>query len=139
MRIIRRVSMGHQFAYLAGVTLLVVLAGAVGAWFFDRGEPNATIHSIGDALWWSSAMVTTITNEKFVVSPEARILAILMRVYAVTAFGLITATFATYLIGQRVNPAERQDVDTHSLNQQIERLHEDIIRLRQELATIREG
>jgi len=78
---------------------LVTLGGAIGALFFDQGIENAPIQSFGDALWWSAAMVTTINNEKYAVSTEARVIAILMRVFAVSVFGYSTASIASYLIG----------------------------------------
>lgn len=99
IRVLRAVTRGRQFAFVAFLTILVVLAGAVGALYFDRGVEGAPIQSFGDALWWSAAMVTTINNEKYVVSGEARMIAILIRIFAVSIFGYITASIATYLIG----------------------------------------
>lgn len=103
MRVLRQVTRGRQFAYVGGLTVLVVVAGAAGVRYFDRGVVGAPIHTFGDALWWSAAMVTTINNELYAVSPEARVIAILQRIYAVSAFGFITASIASYLIGSAVD------------------------------------
>jgi voltage-gated potassium channel len=128
IRVLRKVARGRQFAYVGGLTVLVTFAGAVGALYFDRETPNAPIRTFGDALWWSAAMVTTINNEKYVVSTEARVIAILMRVFAVSVFGFITASIASYLIGTTESTAE----DDVALRAEIEAL-------RRELALVRDA
>jgi len=99
IRVLRAVTRGRQFAFVGILTIVVMLAGAVGAFYFDRDVEGAPIQSFGDALWWSAAVVTTINNEKYVVTAEARIIAILIRIFAVSVFGYVTASIATYLIG----------------------------------------
>lgn len=125
IRVLRQVTRGRQFAYVGGLTMLVTLAGAIGALYFDRDTGNAPIQTFGDALWWSAAMVTTINNEKYVVSTEARIIAILMRVFAVSVFGFITASIASYLIGgaeSGTTPAQ----DDAALRTEIEALRREL-------------
>jgi voltage-gated potassium channel len=132
MRVLRQVAGGHQIAYLSALTLLVALMGATGVWYFDRGQQDSSIRSFGDALWWAAAMVTTINNEKYAVSPEARVIAILLRVYAVSVFGFITATIATYLIGRR--GVEAADERSDDLRRQLDDLRRELVLLRQTLA-----
>lgn len=135
IRVLRQVTRGRQFAYIGGMTVLVTLAGAAGARSFDQGIANAPIQTFGDALWWSAAMVTTINNEKYVVSTEARVIAILLRVFAVSVFGFITASIASYLIGSansRPEPAER-GADANGISRA------EIDDLRHELALVREA
>ena len=129
MRVLRRVTRGRQFAYVGALTVLVVLGGAVAVRFFDRGIENAPIRSFPDALWWSAAMVTTINNEKYVVSGEARVIAILMRVFAVSVFGFITASIASYLIGTSETTGRNTGEDDD--------LREEIAALRREMAQAR--
>ncbi|HEV2067510.1 MAG TPA: ion transporter [Thermomicrobiales bacterium] len=131
IRVLRKITRGRQFAYVGGLTVLVMLAGAVGVLYFDRDIADAPIQTFGDALWWSAAMVTTINNEKYVVSTEARIIAILIRVFAVSVFGFITASIATYLIGSTEATGAKTEEDAA--------LREEIATLRRELALVREG
>jgi voltage-gated potassium channel len=79
--------------------------------------------------------VTTINNEKFAVSPEARILAILLRVFAISVFGFITARFASYLIGQ--DTEEKTDAGTAASAGEIAALRHEIALLRHELVASR--
>lgn len=131
MRVLRRVIGGHQIAYLASLTLFMVSASTAGIWYFERDTAGATIRSFGDALWWAAAMVTTINNEKYAVSPEGRVLAVLLRIYAVSVFGFITATIARYLIGKDAFAgADRSPAPEH--------LTAQLAALEQEIATLRE-
>jgi len=131
IRVLRTITRGRQFAYVGALTVLVTIASAVGVLYFDRDIADAPIQTFGDALWWSAAMVTTINNEKYVVSTEARIIAILIRVFAVSVFGFITASIASYLIG--TTEAAGVKVEEEAA------LREEIAALRQELTLVREG
>ena len=130
MRIIRDVTRGRQFAFVAMLTLVVILAGAAGSFFFDRGYPHSPIKTLGDALWWSATLVTTVSSELYVVSPEARVIALLQRVFALSIFGYITASIASYLIGS----GSKDAVGLHS-NRALEN---ELRSVREELEEIRE-
>ncbi len=132
MRVLRRVTRGAQFAYVGMLTVVVALAAAVGAMFFEDGYASSPIQRFGDAIWWSAAMVTTINNEKYVVSPEARTLAILLRIFAVSIFGYITASIATYLIGASP-PSDAQQDENSALRSEIAALREEVAALRRSL------
>lgn len=132
MRVLRMVTRGRQFAYVGILTIVVALAGAVGALSFDQGIAEAPIQTFGDAIWWSSALVTTMNSEQYVVSAEARAIGILMRIYALSVFGFITASIASYLIGAADTEAKSNDVA--SLRDEIAALRREIALARQELA-----
>lgn len=143
MRVLQTVTRGRQFAYVAALTILVALAGAAGSLFFERGYPDAPIQSFEDALWWSSAMVTTINNEKYVVSPEARVMAILIRVFAVSVFGFVTASIASYFIGRSAGERATEHADAapsgDRVAAEIAAMRQENERLRWEVAALREA
>ena len=130
MRALRAMLRGRQFGYLVALTLLVVALGAAGIRALERGQPGATIHTLGDALWWAACLVTTINSEKYAVSPEGRVLAVLLRVYAAAIFGLLTANIASYLVGRR--QAEQAD-EPEGGKQATGALLEEVRQLRAEL------
>ena len=130
MRVLRRITRGRQFAFVAGLTLVVVLAGAVGVRYFDRDYANSPVRSFGDALWWSSTLVTTVNSELYVVSTEARVIALLQRLYALSIFGYITASIASYLIGA--------DASAQGESEKEAALQDEVRALRRELAAVRE-
>ncbi len=137
MRVLQRVTAGRTLAYVGALTVLVTLLGAVGGLSFDRNAEGATIRTFGDALWWSSAMITTINNEKYAVTPEARIIAILMRVFAVSVFGFITASIASYLIGRQAAEHAPAKGNDPALEEHLTAIRSEQAALRQEIATLR--
>jgi voltage-gated potassium channel len=137
MRVLQRVARGRQFAYLAGLTVLVTLLSAVGVLFFDRGVEGATIRTFGDALWWAAAMVTTINNEAYAVSPEARLVALLLRVFAVSVFGLVTAAVASYFVGQQAEERAGAATGDTAVGEDLAELRREHELLRHELAGLR--
>jgi len=133
MRVLRKISNGHQIAYILGLTTFVCLAGAAGVWYFDGSVEESPIESFGDALWWSAALVTTINNEKYAVSGEARVIAILLRIFAISVFGYITATIASYLLGQ--SGGETSADDGKPVRDELIALRLEVSALRRELQT----
>ncbi len=131
IRVLRQVTHGRQFAYVGLLVVMVTLAGAVGVLFFDRNVEGAPIQTFGDALWWSAAIVTTINNEKYAVSPEARVLAIMIRVFAVSVFGFVTASIASYLIGA----SKEADGNDDALRKEVAALRAEIAALRADRRT----
>ena len=84
-------------------------------------------------------MVTTINNEKYAVTAEGRVIAILLRVFAVSVFGFITASIASYLIGKQA--AEQVPVEENGLGteEHLAALRTEQAALRQEVAALREA
>ncbi|MDP9372932.1 MAG: ion transporter [Chloroflexota bacterium] len=131
MKALRQMLRGRQFGYLVAITLLAVAVGTVGIYFFERDQPEANIRTLGDALWWASCMVTTINNERFAVSAEGRVLAVLLRVYAAAIFGLVTANIASYFVGKRQEEAAAEASaagapDAASTAEELRRLREEV-------------
>ncbi len=96
----------RKFGYIFIITLIVLFAGAAGMSYFENsqslraaGYPDETgLRSYGDAVWWTAMILTTIGSEYWPKTPEGRCLGFLISVYAITVFGYITATLASYFI-----------------------------------------
>lgn len=134
MRALREMLRGRQFGYLVALTLLVVALGTAGIYVLERDQPGATIRTVGDALWWAACVVTTINSEKYAVSPEGRILAVLLRVYAAAIFGLVTANIASYFVGRR---QEEREGPPEARAAALEALRAEVRQLRVELRSQR--
>jgi voltage-gated potassium channel len=99
-------ALGHAlnrrgFGYVIALTVIVVLAGAAGMYAFERGTPGQPgFTSYADALWWTAMIVTTMGSQYWPVTPEGRILCLLLSLYAFTVFGYITAVLASYFVGR---------------------------------------
>lgn len=120
---------GH-IGYLVALTTLVVVTAAAGAYYLERGAPGASIRSLSDALWWSSTIVTTVNSELETVTAEARILALLLRIYGVAVIGYLTGSIAAYLLGRPGAPfASPSRDDLEDVRLRLSRLEDGLKRV----------
>jgi voltage-gated potassium channel len=85
--------------YAMGVAALIVLLAAVMVWHVEHDNPQSSIHSITDALWWAVTTVTTVGyGDKYPQSPEGKAVAIGLMILGIAIFGLVSATLASYFI-----------------------------------------
>jgi len=108
-RTVRSISGSRGIGYVAAITLIVMIAGSVGIFYFENpvytqgknlyvpGEPR--ISSYGDALWFTSMLIVTLGSEYWPKTTEGRILTFMISLYSFAVLGFITATIASYLIG----------------------------------------
>lgn len=104
-----RHAMRHRgVGYVAALTLLVLFAGAAGMYAFenpqalrDAGKADAAgLGSYGEAVWWTAMVLTTMGSDYFPRTAEGRLLCWLLALYAFAVFGYLTATVASYFVGQ---------------------------------------
>jgi voltage-gated potassium channel len=123
-----RSSFGRRgFGYVVALTLIVALVGAAGMFAFERGEPG--FQTFGDALYWTAMIMTTLGSSSWPVTAEGRILGFLLSLYAFGVFGYVTATLATFFIGQEAEHEEAELAGAKAMNA----LREEISALREEL------
>lgn len=116
--------------YVLATTALVILLGAGGMLAFEPArEIRGGFSDYADALWWTAMLVSTMGSDFWPVTSEGRVLALLLSLYGLAVFGYITASFATFFIGQEA-AAPDGDVGGSS---EIAALRADIAALRAEL------
>jgi voltage-gated potassium channel len=115
------------FAYVATLSIAVTLAGAAGMYAL---EPHAADGSgfagYGDALWWTSMIMTTLGSAYWPRTAEGRILAFLLSLYAIGVFGYITATLASFFVDRDAAATDSEVASTG-----------DLRRILRELAAVR--
>ena len=129
-----RVTMGRRgFGYVVALTVLVTLVGAAGMLAFENEVANPEgLHSYGAALWWTAMLMTTMGSQYWPQTPEGRVLALLLALYAFAIFGYLTATLATVFIGRDAADPQADVAGTGALAE----LHAEIVALRAEVATL---
>lgn len=115
------------FGYVMTFIGIVILLGAAGVFFFERGVAGTSFTSYWESLWWTAAMITTINVGTEPVTLEGRIIALLLRVVAAAVFGYVTASIASFLVERRVSAsplsrAERAESELSQLRLEVERL-----------------
>jgi voltage-gated potassium channel len=81
--------------------LTIVATGAVGFHYFEFGE-NMRVNSFGDSLWWAFITITTVGyGDIYPVTAEGRIIAVGLLVLGLAAFGVFTASLASWVVRDR--------------------------------------
>ncbi len=124
------------FGYVVMTTAIITLTGAAGMYAFEQEAPNSPgFDSYGTALWWTAMLMTTMGSDYFPKTPEGRVLCFLLALYAFAVFGYVTATLATFFIGQDADDDEAEIVGAKS----IDALRTEIVALRDEIQSLRQG
>lgn len=106
-----RASLGRRgLGYVLGVTVVVALLGAAGMLAFEpASEVEGGFTSYADALWWTAMLLCTMGSEFWPQTPEGRLLCLILALYGFAVFGYITASFASFFVGQEAK-SEESDV-----------------------------
>jgi voltage-gated potassium channel len=116
--------------YVLATTALVILLGAGGMLAFEPArDVSGGFTGYADALWWTAMLVSTMGSDFWPLTAEGRVLALLLSIYGLAVFGYITASFATFFIGQE---AAAPDGEVGGARE-IAALRADITALREEL------
>jgi voltage-gated potassium channel len=85
--------------YAIGLAAGIVALAALMVWSVEHNNPQSSIHSLTDALWWAVTTVTTVGyGDKYPTSPEGKGIAITLMVVGIAVFGLVSATLASLFV-----------------------------------------
>lgn len=116
------------FGYVLALTVLVAFTGAAGMYAFENAAPGG-LKSYGEALWWTTMVLTTMGSQYWPQTIEGRVLCVFLALYAFAVFGYVTATLATFFIGR---DAEDDKAELAGARQ-LAALREEMIALREEI------
>lgn len=123
-------------SYVVALTVAVVFAGAAGMYALEPAtDGGGGFTGYADALWWTAMIITTIGSAYWPRTPEGRILAVLISVYAIGVFGYLTAALASFFVGREA-AAGAGDLARSS---ELRALRTEIAGLRREMAGGRTG
>lgn len=133
--------------YVLALTFVATFGGAAGMFQFERPEAlveagydaasaeQSAITSYGDAVWWTAMIMTTLGSEYWPRTAEGRLLCVLLSMFAFAVFGYITATLASFFIGQDAAAAAEgggSPGDAAALREEIRALRADLAALARE-------
>jgi voltage-gated potassium channel len=68
---------------------------------FEQHAKGSTIHNYGQALWWAIVTVTTVGyGDTYPVTAAGRGVAVVLMLVGIGLIGVLTATVASYFVGQ---------------------------------------
>ncbi|MCF6735995.1 potassium channel family protein [Blastococcus sp. KM273129] len=104
---------GRVAVYVVGGTALLMFVAALAVLDAERGRPEGNIDTFGDALWWSFATVTTVGyGDRFPVTTQGRAVAAGLMLTGIALLGVITATFASWLVERVQEVGEESEAVT---------------------------
>lgn len=90
---------GRATTYVVGTALLAVVLGSLAVLDAERDASDATITSLGDAVWWATTTVTTVGyGDRYPVTFEGRMVAVVLMLVGIATVGVITAALAAWLV-----------------------------------------
>lgn len=123
-----RTMRGRVVVYLVGSTVMLIFVASLAVFDAERTEPEATIRSFGDAVWWACTTITTVGyGDMSPVSPTGRLIAVALMVGGIALLGTVTATLASWIV-QRV--AEEDEANQAATRRQVEALTAQLAELR---------
>ncbi|MDX3112727.1 potassium channel family protein [Streptomyces scabiei] len=86
-------------AYAGLSTLLLGFAGALAVYQQERGAPDASMRTFGDAVWWAAATLSTVGYGDITpVTPGGRAIAMGMMAGGLALLGAVTGSFSSWLL-----------------------------------------
>ena len=105
----------------ATAVVVVVVTGSLMT-VLERDEPDATIRSLPDGLWWAATTVTTVGyGDTFPRTAAGRGVAVALMVLGIALFGVLTANLAALLVEDKEDEVLAQ---LREVNDRLRRLEE---------------
>ena len=124
-------SLGRRgLGYVVALTVLITLGGAAGMYAFERDVPGGPgLTDYPSALWWTAMIMTTLGTNYWPQTAEGRALCLMLALYAFGVWGYVTASLATFFVGQDADDDEAGIAG----RREIESLRADIAALRADI------
>ncbi len=124
------------FGYVVLLTVVVTVVGAAGLYAFEQTATSAPgFDNYGTALWGTAMLMTTMGADYSPQTAEGRILFLLLALYAFAMFGYVTATLATFFVGQDADDDSAELAGAKS----IQSLQDEIRALRRDIQSLRQN
>jgi hypothetical protein len=80
-----------------GLTVVVDVVGGMLAWHFESGAKRADIHGFGDALFFSTVQLLTVSSSfKNPLTPAGKVLDVVLETWAVFVVTAVAGAFAAF-------------------------------------------
>lgn len=90
---------GRVRVYALYLTTLTLVIAAVLVTMFERNAPGSNIHSLGDAIWWTTETVSTVGYGDFYpVTLPGRAVAVVLFINGIALLSAVTATISAKVL-----------------------------------------
>ena len=119
---------GRVITYAVGGTAMLITLGALTMTDAEANAPGTHIHDIGDGLWWALTTITTVGyGDTYPVTETGRMIAASLMIGGVALLGVVTGTFASWLVERMSEAAEVEQAATRA---QVDELRAELAHVR---------
>lgn len=94
---------------VAIIAILMLLLSSVATLQFET-DPDSNIKTAEDAIWWSYVTITTVGyGDKYPVTTEGRVIAVILMTVGVGLFGTFTAFVSSWFVKSNQQTSEKQE------------------------------
>lgn len=127
--------------YVIGAIVGLTMFGSLAVLDVERNAPGSSIKTLGDALWWSFATMTTVGyGDMAPVTGAGRLLAVALMLCGIALLGVITANIAAWFISRfDASSAEevKQTEAIGALTAEVRALRDEVTRVRADVTEAR--
>ena len=109
--VVRGESLAHRFLrarlmFLVLATLVLDALATIAMYILEHDSPGSGFHSLGGALFWVSAQLTTVSSQMpNPVTTPGRVLDIVLELWAITFAATLAASLAAFFRARHVEHA----------------------------------
>ena len=82
-------------------SFLLIVFCSIGILICEQQAPDANIKTAGDAIWWTMSTITTVGyGDVYPVTPEGRVVAVILMVSGIGLFGILSGMAASFFVGK---------------------------------------
>jgi hypothetical protein len=86
-----------RLVFITGATILVDAVASVLILFFERHAQGTEITNLGDALFWTSTQLLTVSSQlPNPISTPARVLDVFLQAYAISVVAALAGSFGAF-------------------------------------------
>jgi voltage-gated potassium channel len=117
-----KIRTGVASAFLTA--FLLVMFCSVGILICEQQNPDASIKTAGDAIWWSVSTITTAGyGDVYPTTGEGRVVAAILMVSGIGLFGVLSGLAASFFVGSKQQNIVHEE---NKILARLERLEEKI-------------
>jgi len=114
--------------YGAAAAAVVIWVASLAMLDAERGKPGANIENFGDAIWWACVTITTVGyGDYYPVTTFGRFVAVCLMGIGVALVGVVTATFASWVLEFAANRSN--DDDEPATRRQVRQMSDQLARI----------
>ncbi len=128
---------GRVALYVGSTVGLVGFVAALAVLEAERGAPDASITTFGEAVWWTITTISTVGyGDRYPVTIEGRLVAATLMVAGIALLGVVTASIAAWFVENVRRAGEQVSVDVEEVSSDVEATQAQLAEVLAELRAI---